>query len=189
MRTPYRFSVLRYFHDPLTQEFVNIGVAVYSEQEAFLAAICTTHYSRVTHLFTKVDGNRFWQLNRYIQEQVNAIGASLRTELPFESGRTIDKILAKVLPPDDSSLQFSTPAGVGLSSDLERTLAELFERYVERYALRSTITGRDDEDVWKVFREPLEKRHITSRLSIKRIQASSYEYEFQRAWKNRIWHV
>jgi len=189
MRTPYSFSILRYIHDPVTQEFVNIGVALYSANETFLRAICTTHYARISNLFDKIDGSRFRQLNRYIQEQVNLLAGNLVGELPFEPQRTIEQLLSRVLPPDDSSIQFSTPAGVGLSTDLEKTLAELFNRYVERYAVRPGASGRDDEDVWKVFREPLEKRQITSRLSTKRIVASSYDYEFQRAWKNEIWHV
>jgi len=32
VRTPYTFSILRYVHDPVTQEFINIGVAVYSRE-------------------------------------------------------------------------------------------------------------------------------------------------------------
>jgi hypothetical protein len=188
MRTPYSFSVLRYVHDPVSQEFINIGVAVYSRDAGFLRAICTTHYARITRMFTKIDGNRFRQLTRYIQEQVSAIGESLPTELPFEPGRAIEQLLAKVLPPDDSSVQFSS-AGVGLSHDLEKTTAELFDRYVERYALTSDASRRDDEDIWRTFRESLERRHVTAHLAPKRIVAPDYEYEFQRAWKNRLWHV
>jgi len=30
MKTAYSYSVLRYIHDPVTQEFINIVVAVYS---------------------------------------------------------------------------------------------------------------------------------------------------------------
>ena len=30
MKTAYTFSVLRYVHDPVTAEFVNIGVALYA---------------------------------------------------------------------------------------------------------------------------------------------------------------
>ena len=41
---PYTFSILRYIHDGVTAEFVNIGVAVYSGDSAFLAARCTTQY-------------------------------------------------------------------------------------------------------------------------------------------------
>ena len=189
MRTAYSFSILRYIHDSVTQEFVNIGVAVYAPDCGFFRAICTTHYARITQAFTKIDGNRFRQLTRYIQEQVNAVGVSLSGELPFEPNRTIEHLLARVLPPDDSSIQFSNPAGVGMSSNPEETLTNLFNRYVEKYAVRPGTTRRDDEDVWRVFREPLEKRHVTSHLSPKRIVASSYDYEFQRAWKNETWHL
>jgi hypothetical protein len=189
MRTPYTFSVLRYIHDPVTQEFINIGVAVYSQQAGFLRAICTAHYSRVTQTFTKIDGNRFRQLTRYLQAEINLIGQGLSGELPFEPMRTIDQLLKRVLPPDDSSVQFSNPPGVGLSADLDKTLTELFDRYVERYAVRPGAVRRDDEDVWRVFREPLEQRRVTAHLAPKRIVASSYDYEFERAWKNRIWHL
>jgi hypothetical protein len=189
MRTPYSFSVLRYIHDPVTQEFVNIGVAVYSQQAGFLRALCTTHYTRITHLFTKIDGNRFRQLTRCIQDQINSLGENCVGALPFEPERTIEHLLARVLPVDDSSIQFSRPVGVGLAHDLEKTLADLFGRYVERYAVQPGATRRDDEDIWRVFREPLERRLITSHLTKKRIVASSYDYEFERAWKNGVWHV
>ncbi len=189
MRTPYSFSVLRYIHDPVTQEFVNIGVAVYSQQAGFLRAICTNHYGRIRYAFTKIDGNRFRQLTNYIQEQVNAIGKSLAGELPFETGRSIQQLLARVLPADDSTIQFSKPAGVGISHDLEKTLNELFDRYVERYAIRSETTRRNDDDVWRVFKGPLEQRHLTEHLKPKRITGSSYDYEFGLAWKNKVWHV
>ncbi|HUQ92327.1 MAG TPA: DUF3037 domain-containing protein [Bryobacteraceae bacterium] len=188
MRTPYSFSVLRYVHDPVTQEFLNIGVAVYLRETGFLRAICTTHYARITRMFTKIDGNRFRQLTRYIQDQVSAVGESLPSELPFEPGRAIEQLLARVLPPDDSSIQFS-PAGVGLSHDLEKTAAELFERYVERYAFTDDSSRRDDEAIWRSFREPLDRRQVTAHLTPKRIVAPNYEYEFQRAWKNQVWHV
>jgi len=188
MKTPYSFSVLRYVHDPVTQEFINIGVAVYAPKTGFLRAICTTHYARITRMFTKTDGNRFRQLTRYVQEQVNAMGERLPSELPFEPSRAIEQLLSRVLPPDDSAVQFSHP-GVGMSHDLEKSLAELFDRYVERYSLASDASRRDDEDIWRTFREPLERRHITAHLAPKRIVAPNYDYEFQRAWKNRIWHL
>jgi len=189
MKIPYSFSILRYVHDPVTQEFVNIGVAVYSPEAGFLRAICDTHYARITKMFAKIDGNRFRQLTRYIQEQITAIGADLRSELPFEPGREIEHLLERVLPADDSSIQFSR-AGVGLSHNLDKTVEELFERYVNRYTMASDSIRRDDEDVWRsTFREPLERRHVTSLLTPKRIVATNYDYEFQRAWKNNIWHV
>ncbi|HEY3744588.1 MAG TPA: DUF3037 domain-containing protein [Bryobacteraceae bacterium] len=188
MKTPYSFCVLRYVHDPVTQEFINIGVAVYSPERGFLRAVCATHYARITKMFTKIDGNRFRQLMRYVQEQVNALGAQM-SQLSFEPSGAIDHVLARVLPPDDSSMQFS-PAGVGLSRDLDRTVEELFERYVNRYAAGSEAARRYDEDVWRgTFREALLKRDVSAALAPKRIVAPNYEYEFQHAWKNNVWHL
>ena len=142
MRKPYSFSILRYVHDPVTQEFVNIGVAVYSGEAGFLRALCTTHYARITGMFVKVDGNRFRQLTIYVQEKIGEIGENLPW-MPFEPRLAIEHLLARVLPPDDSSMQFSH-AGVGLSHDLDNTLVELFDRYVNRYASTADSSRRNE---------------------------------------------
>jgi hypothetical protein len=189
MRTPYSFSILRYVHDPVTQEFINIGVAVYSGEAGFLRAVCTTHYERITRMFEKIDGHRFRQLTLFIQDKISEIGLSLPSALPFEPGLAIEHLLARVLPPDDSSMQFSH-AGVGFTHNLDKTIAELFDRYVNRYLATAESSRRDDEDIWRTaFKEPLERRHITAHFTPKRIVAPNYEYEFQRAWKNNMWHL
>lgn len=189
MRVPYSFSILRYIHDPVTQEFVNVGVVVYSQQAGYLKALCSSHYARINAFFSRVDGSRFRQLTRFIESQVNKEGSALSGALPFEPDRTIEQLLVRVLPQDDSALQFSSPAGAGLSADLDRTLADLTHRYVELYAAKSGGAKRNNEDVWRPFREQLDKRGITQHLVPKRIVAANYDYEFQRAWKNGIWHL
>jgi hypothetical protein len=188
MKVAYSFSVLRYVHDPVAQEFINIGVAVFSPQAKYLRAICTASYGRIANMFQKIDGPRFRQLSRYVQDQICAAGQEYESALPFESGATIEHLLARVLPPDDSAMQFSK-AGVGLSSDLDRTLHELFQRHVEQYAASGESPRRTDEDIWRVFREPLDRSLVTPRLKTKRIVAPDYEYEFQHSWQNEIWHV
>ena len=187
MKVAYSFSVLRYVHDPTTQEFVNIGVAIFSAEAQYLRAICTSNYGRITQMFQKIDGPGFRQISRHIQEQICVAGQSQKSALPFESNFNIEQVLAKILPPDDSAIQFSK-AGVGLSTDLDRTLSELYQRHVEHY-ISLVETRRSDEDVWRVFKEPLDRVFVTPRLNPKRIVAPSYEYEFQRSWKNEIWHV
>ena len=188
MKVPYSFSILRYVHDPVTQEFINIGVAVFSPEAQYLRAICTTSYGRITHMFQPIDGPRFRQLARHIQDQICAAEEGYQSALPFESVPTIEHLLAKVLPPDDSAIQFSK-AGVGLSADLDRTLHELFQRHVEQYTASGESPRRSDEDIWRVFREPLDRALVTPRLKPKRIVAPNFDYEFERAWKNQRWHV
>jgi hypothetical protein len=188
MKVPYSFSVLRYVHDAVTQEFVNIGVAIFSPEAGYLRALCTTSYARITHMFQKIDGPYIREAARYIQNQVCTVGQEYEKGLLFGAAPSIEKVLAQVLPPDDSALQFSK-AGVGLSVDLDRTLEQLFQRHVEHYMASGESSRRSDEDVWRVFREPLDRALVTPHLKSKRIVASSYEYEFERSWKNEIWHV
>jgi hypothetical protein len=187
-RIPYSFSVLRYVHDPVTQEFVNVGIAVFSKEARYLNSLCEIHYGRITKVFGKIDGERFRQATRYIQDRVRTIGRDLASSLPFESNLTLESLLKMVLPPDDSAFQFS-PTGFGLSSDLDTTLRETFVRFVEKYSLAIQPPHRDDEEVWRVYKEPLERRHIASRLHKKRIVSPNFDYEFEHAWKNNQWHV
>lgn len=188
MKVGYSYSILRYVHDAVTQEFINIGVAVYSPEAKFFDAICTTSYRRISNVFERIDGNRFREVARYIEHRIGQMGSEYKSSLPFEPSVAMEHLLAKVLPPDDSAIQFSKP-GVGLSADLERTLKELFERHVERYVLSGEQSRRTDEDVWRVFREPLDRANVTPSLRPKRIVAPSYEYEFERSWKNEVWHA
>jgi hypothetical protein len=187
---PYSFCVLRYIHDGVTTEFVNVGVAVFSGDVPYLRAKCTFQYGRITRVFDRIDGDRFKQTVRYIEDELNRLGQKFpQRMLQFaEPEATLEALLKRVLPPDDSSIQFA-PAGYGVSADLEGTLAELYERYVERYAGQSEIPSRSDDEVWRVFREALQKRNVLSALTPKAIVAPNYEYEFRAGWKNDVWHL
>src|SRR5258706_8960751 len=106
MKIEYSFSILRYVHDPVTMEFVNIGVALYAKESKFLDAICTSHYGRITRMFDRIDGDRFRQLVGYIEASVHKLGEQLSTSLPFSPPEeSIGHVLSKVLPQDDSAIQ------------------------------------------------------------------------------------
>lgn len=187
MRTSYSFSILRYIHDPITEEFVNIGVVVYSKEERYLSALCAPNYGRISRMFAKIDGERFRQLARYVQNSIQDMGNELSPALPYYT-HSLETLLSRILPPDDSAFQFSKP-GFGLSDNLDKALHDLFERFVQKYVSSAESLRRDDEDVWKVYREPLERRHVANKLIAKKIAVHDYEYEFRHSWKNRVWHV
>lgn len=75
MELPYRFGVFRYVHDPVTQEFVNIGVAVISLEAGYLRARCTTDCGRIARMFETIDEPGFRETMRHIQARLNAVGA------------------------------------------------------------------------------------------------------------------
>lgn len=189
MKTPYTFTVLRYVHDVVSGEFVNVGVALYAPGAKFLGAACTTTYGRVSQFFGGIESDHFKRLMRHVQAGIEELGDRLRSELPFEAPAADARGWAdRVLPPDDSSLQFSAPSG-GVTSDPAATLEQLYQRFVEQYARREERPTRSDEDVMRVFREPLARRQLAARLRSKRIAGSDYEHEFPIAWRNGVWHA
>ena len=191
MKTAYSFVVLRYVHDVMTGEFVNIGVALYAPGVKYLGGLCNTRYGRLTNLFGKgeIDGEFFRGLMRYIEARFDELGDKLRNELPLH-GQPFDimEIAKSILPPDDSSLQWSEPGG-GQTEDPCKTLEDLFVRMVERYESRQARPSRDDADVWRVFKKEFETQHVVSRLRPKRITAPDDDYEFEHAWKNERWRM
>lgn len=189
MKTPYSFSVLRYIHDIVTGEFINVGVVLYAPKVRFLSAICTPRYGRLTRMFSNVDGDHFRQVSRYIQARLEEEGERLATELPFDKlPLGVLEFTAKILPIDDSSLQFS-PAGYGIAENLQETLEKLYNRYVEQYYDRPERHSRSDEDIWKVFKKSLEEKRILGNLKPHQIVGNNYDYEFKYCWQNQKWHI
>jgi hypothetical protein len=140
-------------------------------------------------MFGTIDGAAFRATTRYIERQVSALNERMAKGLLFENREErLETILAGILPPDDGALRFVS-GGVGITESPETTLSNLFSRYVCRYESPSEIMRRSDDDVWRVFREPLEKKSLISHLGPKTITAPNYEYPFQRSWKNGVWHV
>src|SRR5260221_7418784 len=128
MKTPFTYSVLRYVHDTTTGEFINVGVALYSREGSYASAVCRSTFGRLSKTFPGMDGDTFKRLMRFVQSRIEEIGDSLKSELPLTGHpATVMDVAHAVLPPDDSSLQWSPP-GSGVTENLSQTLESLFER-------------------------------------------------------------
>jgi hypothetical protein len=189
MKTTFTYTVLRYVHDIATGEFVNVGVALYAPEARYISALCSPRYGRLSKMFLEVDGDHLRSVMRYIQARFEEQTAKLNSELPL-GGRpnSIMAFARSILPPDDSSLQWSDANG-GVTENPAATLDQLYTRMVERYESRAELPSRLDEEVWKVFRKELESKQVLSRMQPKRIVAKDYDYEFEHAWRNGTWNV
>lgn len=189
MRTNYTFTVLRYVHDISTGEFANVGVALYAPEVKYLGAICTPHYGRISRIFLDIDAEHFRSLMRFIQARFEEHAEKLDGVLPFiETPRNVFEIARGILPVDDSSLQWSEPGG-GLTEDPSATLEFLYDRMVQRYEHKEKLPSREDEEIWKPFKRELETKHVLVYLRPKRIVGKDYDYEFEHARENKIWHL
>jgi hypothetical protein len=186
MKTAYTFVTLRYVHDVVTGEFANVGVVLYAPAERYLEARFTSSYERLNALFVKIDQANYRNLIRYLANRFVELAAEVREGLNLAPVQGIDELVRRVLPPDDSSLQWSATSG-GFSLNLGETVGQLYARMVERYTRNDEVASRTDEDIAKPFKAKLKK--ATEKLREKRIEAKDYQYDFQYAWQNSIWHL
>lgn len=189
MKTSFHFSLLRYVYDPLTQEFVNIGVVLYSPGHRFIKAIFTSRYSRISKMFGHIDGGSFRAITRHIEAQICEYGERLERGLLLDAPpKDLASILADILPKDDTSIRFAE-GGVGITEDPAKSLDTLFNRYVARYETPSDAIRRDENDVWRSFQESLKSKRVLAHLVPKMIVAPDYGYSFKQAWKNGKWNI
>lgn len=187
MKTTFTFTVLRYVHDVSTGEFVNMGVALYAPEASYVSAMCNPRYGRLSRVFLDVNGDHVRSLMRFIQARFEEFGLKLTGELPLDGKpKSVMDIAASILPPDDSSLQWSEPGG-GITEDPAATLEQLYDRLVQRYDQKTPVVSRSEVDVWRVYRKELEDKQVLARLQTKLIVAKDDEYEFEHAWKNGTW--
>lgn len=184
----FQYAILRYIHDPVTQEFLNVGIVVYSPQERYLNCLLTTHYARLSDAFNGINGEHFRRQVNYIERRVQQLSRQQLQSGLFDSHAPgIEIILRQVLSEDDSSLVFGGYGG-GLADDLNRELRSLFARLVERYMVQEERSSRTEEEVWHIYRQEFDRHNVTAQLGPVTIQTPTYHYEFNHAWKNELWH-
>jgi len=185
MKTPYTFVTLRYVHDAVSGEFVNVGVVMYAPQQRYLGARFSFTYERLSALFVKVDHKHYRRLIKYISQRFDELAKSMEGGLDLGYAGSIDELVRSVMPQDDSSLQWSTQ-GAGLSANLAETLDQLFERFINHYK-RVDAEKRSASDIAKPFIAALGE--TVDSLQEKTISGANYGHRFPYAWKNDVWRV
>jgi Protein of unknown function (DUF3037) len=186
MKTTYSTIILRYVHDVVSGEFANIGVVLYAPEWRFLEARFTNSYERLNAMFLRIDHLQFRALMRYLANRFEEIAREIRDGLEAPPVAALQEIVRQVLPPDDSSLQWSEPGG-GFTDEAGKTLDELYRRFVERYVGGVEQVSRSDDEIAKPFKAKLGR--TAAKLIEKKITTRDYQYDFRFAWKNDIWHL
>lgn len=134
MHHAYQYVVLRYVHDVVAQEFINVGVVLFAPDARLIHGRFATDYRRLRAAFSDVD-------EAHLAATLEYLGVSFAQMVIPSSATTRDihHLVRQVLPADDSSLQWS-PAGSGLTDDCSRTLDQLFHRFVARQPQAATAS-------------------------------------------------
>lgn len=183
----YTYTILRYVHDVVTGEFVNVGVLMYSPTTNFVKVAMRNSIGRIKHLFPDLDRAAFLTAVKAAERSIKKITKNLDQGDLLGEFADAASIARKALVVDDSSLKWSTVSG-GITFDPEKTFARVYARYVSRYDAKSPHRRTDDE-VWRPVRQLLEEKRVPVEFDEKIVSGSSDEIVFKRAWRNGVWHA
>ena len=186
-RLKYSYTILRYVHDVATSEFVNIGVAVHCEENDFFKVKLSNSTSRVSKLFPNLGTQNFRNLLKVIEKKFTEISSDDDNLPLFKSNTNLETILSSVTPKDDSALVWSN-VSFGLTVNLQKTLDDLFSRYVTQYVKDTHRSNLTDADILKLFKAELNKRNLEDLFKEKTVESADDSVKFKSAWKNGIWH-
>ncbi|WP_457091057.1 DUF3037 domain-containing protein [Microvirga sp. P5_D2] len=186
-KSPYSYTVLRYMHDVITGEFVNVGVVLFVPSGNILRAKMRTSVGRIKGVFPDLDRRSFVTSMHSVRRGIRRITKEVADSGFLNSDLNAAELARRAVPADDSSLQWS-PIGTGLTDSPDNTLERLYERFVTRYDAHSPHRT-SDEDVWRPVREKLAERKLSLPLQEKVVVGATDAISFKHAWKNGQWHA
>lgn len=189
-RRPYSYTVLRYVHDIVTGEFVNVGIVLtapaHDAQPPVVMYDFSDRITRLRSMFPDVNRAAFVDAMQAMRRNANAVARQVRPDFMYSNGDALS-IAMRMLPRDGSSLQWSD-IGTGIARDIEKEFQRISARMLHGYQKR-TETKRSDDEVWRPVRQALHDRNIQIDLEPRVIDGDVDSVEFQHAWKNGKIHA
>lgn len=184
---PFEYQILRYVHDKFTSEFANVALLGYLPNEKEVRILILSKYRRISEFFPDSKGSQIIRTLKNINQLVNRWNDRLALQIDLSNTTNIETISKTILPKDDSALQFSN-VYYGVTTDLEKTMEDLFQKLVTKYEAFSEKKSRTDEDAKKiVYRTYFNEYGINQRLTKSKLKTKSDEFSFQ-GWQNGTWN-
>ncbi len=181
-----QYQIVRYLHDRVSAEFVNVGIIVYQPETKFLQGKFINKFSRLTRFFTDINGKYLLSTIRHFEREID-IKAQRLDEL-FSNYASLKEITNSILPHDDSSL-ICSELSFSIDVDPQSTLDDLFERLINKYVHENDKEYHDDKYVWKkIYKKYFDKYELTEKLRPHTITTHHDRIEFDKAWKNGVWN-
>lgn len=189
-RRPYSYSVLRYVHDIVTGEFVNVGIVFLAPEHDGYSPVLMSDFKeriqRLRPLFPDIDRHAFVASIGALRRAAKVISKDVASDRLFSSGDA-RAVALRILPHDGSSLQWSG-VGTGIAKNLSKEFERIADRMLSTYDRRSEAR-KTDEDVWRPIRLALAERKVPIEFEPKVIQGSVDTIEFKHSWKNGQIHA
>ncbi|NOT63915.1 MAG: DUF3037 domain-containing protein [Acidobacteria bacterium] len=139
----YSYCVIRYVHDPVAGESLNLGVVLCAPAVSFCTVSIEYRYERLAQAFVNFDGEHFKRTMWQLESAINEVSTSSLVQ-PIQD---VEALRLRVWPDNDLSYQFG-PMLVGLTDDPADEVERLFDRMVLSQQPRQLAERHAGELVW-----------------------------------------
>jgi hypothetical protein len=182
----YQYQIIRYLHDRVTGEFINVGVIVYSPEHRYLNCKVIARYGRITSFFPGAGGKAILKSLRHLEKEIIKAKQLFSELLPTPDD--LAELTRKILSDDDSSL-ILTGVKKGIDLDFNKSLTDLYRLLVTKWQNETDESAVSDADVWKKkYKKYFDEYGITPKLTEHEVETKYDIFQFDKAWKNEIWH-
>lgn len=129
----FSYVILKYRHDVVADEVLNVGVLLYCPLNREVDIKFNTRFHRLSETFAHFDGELYREVLGHLQHAIQQVDRQLK-EKSFgqeKQSRFVDAgALLKSIWSDQGLSYFAGPVHYGITSDCQKELAHLYERYV-----------------------------------------------------------
>jgi Protein of unknown function (DUF3037) len=179
--------IARYTHDPISAEFVNVGVVLFDMTTRETLIKFRRAYQRAKDMFPTLNRANFLDAIKRAERAIQTSAASFAKPDLFAASPTAEQVVLKALPRDDHGIQVGA-VGSGISINLDATLDEIFSRFVLKYADKQRPQRRPDEDVWRPMRNRFKDEKVDDLFGPATVEGAGGAYEFEHTWQNGKLH-
>ena len=123
----FQYQIVKYIHDIVTAEFVNVGIIVYQPETNFLRCRFVSNLNRVSNFFKNVNEQQLFSAFEQFENEIKIESTKLN-ELIHTS---LIEITNSILPKDDSSLVCSE-LYFGIDISPTSAFEDLFNRLIKQ---------------------------------------------------------
>lgn len=177
---PFEALVVRYAADVALGEALNLGVVLVSANHRYAGCRFTRSSGRLKAAFPNLSRRYVTQLREAFDRAVDEFVST-----PLLSTDAVE-LFRSVVPDSAGSVQASRPIR-GVTSDPERTMNDLFVRYVREPDQASAALSRTDDDVRRKVAKEIASRGLP-KLERASLPGRYYNETFDFAWVNGVPH-
>ncbi len=191
----FQFALVRYVHNLLSGEFVNVGIVMWIPSEHRARLKLNTATRRLTSFFPGFDRSGYQMILRDLEGRMTQMCDSKVNAEQLDCFLRLDRIeqvLPLLLREDSSCFQWSQIMS-GIHDHPERRFEELFEHLVRMHEPAvepRDDTRRDEDSIIASIESKLEKRKLGGKLRKHvEIKGRLLDYTFEAGWQNGVSQV